>query len=175
MIYKYYCMIPIETLSHYQIYAIMIKFMKLSPIGTRFFSLWSYGTSMIQTSDNSNTFWQSSSSHRSSTEDKLFHILNLFFTENLSMSRIVSAERQAVASRSPGITSLYGSPSLKRTHFLQWKIGLIKRVVSLEGYKLVIFYDLSASDIFPHKRGQVTFGGSGLIREVRWPLVGVAL
>ena len=33
--------------------------MKLSRVKTRFFSLWNYETSVAQTSDSSNTFWQS--------------------------------------------------------------------------------------------------------------------
>jgi hypothetical protein len=80
------------------------------------------------------------------------------------MSRIVSAERQAVARRSPGIISLYSSlPLLKGHTFCNEKSGLITGVASLEGYKLVIVYYLSASDLFPHKRG------------VRLPLMGGAL
>jgi hypothetical protein len=48
-----------------------------------------------------------------------------------------------------------------RPLLLQWKSGLIREVVSLEGNNLVVFYYLSASEMWADKR--------------RWPLVRVAL
>jgi hypothetical protein len=42
------------------------------------------------------------------------------------------------------------------------KTGLIRGVVSLEGYNLVVFYYLSVSENWPDKR--VVFGERGFIR-----------
>jgi hypothetical protein len=56
---------------------------------------------------------------------------------------------------------LYSSPPVIRPPLLQWKKWPYKRVVSLEGIDLLVFYYLSTSDIWPDKEG--------------WPWVGVAL
>jgi hypothetical protein len=62
----------------------------------------------------------------------------------------------------------YISPLLRRPHLLQWKSGPIRGVASPEEDNLLIIYYLSASEIWPDKRGSLWWEWSDKRGSLWW-------